>query len=283
MLTLFIELPIIAQAILILIAGSVFGSFLNVVIYRLPIMLNNDWRLQCQSFLDLPQDEKPKFNLLLPASTCPSCKARIKWWHNIPLVGFFLLNGKCASCSTAISIRYPLVEAFHALVWVLVYWLYSPTLTALGLMLFSSALLVLFFIDAEHKLLPDDITLPLLWAGLLFNLFTQHISIEQAIWGAVWGYLVLWILFWIFKLLTGKEGFGYGDFKLLAALGAWGGALCLPWLLLISACTGLLIALFLRLTGRIQAGDSFPFGPALVIAGWTIIVLQPWLPVWISI
>ncbi|MFP8967871.1 prepilin peptidase [Pokkaliibacter sp. CJK22405] len=276
----FSALPFATQLCLVIVFGLLVGSFLNVVIHRLPLMLQKDWRKQSLEFLgQSPEDEENQtFNLAVPRSRCPNCKAEVTWWQNLPIISYVLLKGRCHNCRVSISLRYPTVELLNAACWAGLLIAYGPTWTFAALSLMVSALLALIFIDADHQLLPDDITLPLLWAGILFNLLTEHITISSSLWGAMAGYLVLWVLFWLFKIVTGKEGFGYGDFKLLAALGAWGGVFILPWVLLLSAILGIVFALTLRVTGKLAAGEAFPFGPSLATAGGILITCAPFFP-----
>ncbi|WP_305857782.1 prepilin peptidase [Balneatrix alpica] len=263
---------------LIALFGLMFGSFFNVVIYRLPRWLQQQWRQECQLYLDMPNEPAPRFNLCWPASHCPHCQTPLAWWHNLPLISFILLRGRCQHCQEAISWRYPLVELGTALLWGLIWLQLGANWLSLCLILAASMLWILFWIDAEHQLLPDILTLPLLWAGLLSTSLTAYQPLADAVWGAALGYLSLWSLYWLFKLATGKEGFGYGDFKLLAALGAWTGPWTLPWLLLAASVTGLFYAGVLRVLGKLAAGQAFAFGPALVLAGGAILLLQHLYP-----
>ena len=247
--------------ILALIIGLCIGSFLNVVIYRLPIILQHHSR-----------DEPAPFSLALPPSHCPHCHHRLQWWQNIPLLSFIILRGKCTHCQTLILWRYPLVEALTAIAFGGLVMIYGIHITAILAMIFTAFLLVLLFIDVEHLLLPDSLTLPLLWLGLLVNLFGYFTSLQSAVIGAAVGYLVLWVLFWAFKLITGKEGLGYGDFKLLAALGAWCGWQALPWILVLAALITLVVAISARFMRQRPLMQRFPFGPGLAIGGWYVVV-----------
>lgn len=201
--------------------GLLIGSFLNVVIYRLPKMLMRDWRMQAREVLDLPEqaDTEP-FNLILPNSSCPHCGHEIKPWENIPLVSWLLLRGKCSGCKEAISIRYPLVELACGLFSAVIAWQFGVSWEALAMLVLTWGLLSMSLIDADHQILPDVLVLPLLWLGLILNSLGFFTSLSDALWGAVIGYMSLWSIFWLFKLITGKEGMGYGDFKLLALIGA---------------------------------------------------------------
>ncbi|MCO6504620.1 MAG: prepilin peptidase [Snodgrassella sp.] len=249
-----------------LLLGLMIGSFLNVVIYRLPIMMERSWQAEARQALQMPVETSARFNLCFPASSCPHCQHKIKIWQNIPLISYLILRGRCAQCSTPISPRYICVELITGLAFAAVMWRYGATPLALGGLILTSVLIALCFIDADTQLLPDQLTLPLIWMGLLFNLYSGFITPAEAIWGAVLGYLSLWSLFWVFKLLTGKDGMGYGDFKLLAALGAWMGATTLPVIVLMASLVGIVASIILRVT----RGQPMAFGPALVIAGWIV-------------
>jgi len=257
----------------IFVLGAVIGSFLNVVILRLPAMMQQTWRSDCEVFLEIEPSEKTEsLTLSKPASHCPSCKTPIKPWHNIPIVSWLALRGKCNSCGTRISGRYPLVELATALLSLAVATQFEFG-AALGLALIATwALIALTVIDADHQLLPDDITLPLLWLGLIANAFGVFTDLESAIWGAVFGYGSLWSVYWAFKLTTGKEGMGYGDFKLLAALGAWLGWQALPMIILMSSLVGAIIGLAMMALAKLGRGQPMPFGPYLAIAGWLSLV-----------
>ncbi|MGE9658609.1 prepilin peptidase [Snodgrassella alvi] len=253
-------------SIVALISGCAVGSFLNVVIYRLPIMMERSWQAEARMALQLPAEHTSHFNLCVPHSACPHCQHKIRWWQNIPLVSYILLRGRCASCSASISPRYFYVELLTGIAFAAVVWRYDVTPVAAGGLILTAALIALTFIDAETQLLPDQITLPLLWLGLLFNWYCEFIPLADAVWGAALGYLSLWSLFWLFKLLTGKDGMGYGDFKLLAALGAWMGAAALPLIVFMAAIVGIIASLILR----VARGQPMAFGPALAIAGWIV-------------
>nr|WP_325063022.1 A24 family peptidase [Nitrincola iocasae] len=247
------------------------GSFLNVVILRLPVMMEREWQaaIAADSTTTKPQDN---FNLAVPRSRCNHCGHLIRWYENIPVISWLALRGKCSSCSSVISPRYPLIELLSGLLCAFIAWQYGITLTGLALMLLTWALIALTFIDIDHQLLPDSITLPLLWLGLLLNSFEVFTTLGNAVWGAALGYLALWCVYWAFKLLTGKEGMGYGDFKLLAALGAWGGAISLPMIILFSSVAGVLLAGGMIALRKHQAANPLPFGPYLAIAGWFAIL-----------
>lgn len=256
----------------IFIFGLCVGSFLNVVIYRLPVILERDWRSQCHEFLgtEQPEPEASIKNLSLstPRSACPSCGHMITALKNIPVISYLFLRGKCASCKTAISIRYPLVELFTALVSLLVAYQLGVSLQAAAALLFTWTLIALTFIDIDKQLLPDDMTLPLMWSGLLLSLFDVFTDIQSSLIGAMAGYMALWIVFQGFKLITGKEGMGFGDFKLLAALGAWLGWQFLPQVILLSSVIGTLFGIGMILIGKNEMKNKIPFGPYLALAGW---------------
>ncbi|MCW3479897.1 A24 family peptidase [Neisseriaceae bacterium JH1-16] len=251
-----------------LLFGLLIGSFLNVVIHRLPIMLQQSWQRDCARLSGAPDHVAPRYDLCLPASHCPACLTPIKPWQNLPLISFMLLRGRCASCEMPIRRRYPLVELLTGLMFAWLAWRFGPGSMLAGAMLLSSILLALAFIDADTQLLPDCLTLPLLWAGLLFNLLTGQVALSAAVLGAVFGYLALWSVYWIFRLVTGKEGMGYGDFKLLAALGAWLGWQVLPLVILLSSLVGALVGVILIATRRAERQQGIPFGPYLAAAGW---------------
>ena len=251
---------------LAVIFGLLVGSFLNVVIYRLPVMMERGWTAFSKEHLNLPlsDEEKQPFNLLLPKSRCPQCHAGVKAWQNIPVVSYLLLGGRCGSCRTPISKRYPLVEILTAFLFGVVAWQYGWSLLTLGGLVFTAMLVALTFIDADTQYLPDSLTLPLIWLGLLFNNDGTFVSLQQAVLGAVCGYMSLWLLNYLHKLIRGMDGMGGGDFKLLAALGAWMGAGVLPVIVLVAAIVGVVAAVILK------AAKSQPiaFGPCLAIAGW---------------
>lgn len=252
--------------------GLCVGSFLNVVAHRLPKILERDWKLQCHEFLELGEPElEPALKdlgLATPASRCPQCGHKIRAWENIPVLSYILLRAKCASCKTHISMRYPIVEAITGVLSLVVAWQLGVTIEMLAALVFTWVLIALTLIDADTQLLPDSITLPLLWAGLLLNLFGVFTDIGSSVIGAVAGYLVLWSVFHLFRLITGKEGMGYGDFKLLAALGAWMGWQFLPQIVLVSSVVGAVFGITMILIGKNQRTQAIPFGPYLAVAGW---------------
>jgi leader peptidase (prepilin peptidase)/N-methyltransferase len=252
-----------------LILGLLIGSFLNVVIYRLPKMLDLDWKTQAREILGLPAEPiGATFNLMLPHSQCPHCAHTIRAWENLPIISYLFLGGKCSSCKASISKRYPLVELACGVLSAFVAWHFGFGWPAAAMLVLSWGLLAMSLIDAEHQLLPDALVLPLLWLGLIVNTFGLFTSLHDALWGAVAGYMSLWLVFWLFKLVTGKEGMGYGDFKLLAMLGAWGGWQILPLTILLSSLVGAVLGLILLRLRNAKTSTPIPFGPYLAIAGW---------------
>ncbi|MGZ8257053.1 MAG: prepilin peptidase [Gallionella sp.] len=247
--------------------GLLVGSFLNVVIYRLPIMLERDWHAQCAELRSEKIKVQPAFNLVVPHSACPRCKHAIRAWENIPVLSYLYLRGKCSACKAAISPRYPLIESISSLLCGYAALHFGFGWAALGAMLLILALLALTAIDFDTQLLPDDLTLPLLWAGLLFNLANTYTNLSDAVLGAVFGYLILWLVYWAFKLITGKEGMGYGDFKLLAALGAWLGWQLLPLIILLSSLVGAVVGITLMIALKHGRNIPIPFGPYLAGGG----------------
>ena len=256
---------------LITILGLLVGSFLNVVIHRLPIMLERSWQQEYQSYFHPEQDTLaplPPYNLIVPRSACPHCGHQIRARENIPLLSWIGLRGRCSQCRAAISPRYPLVELLCGVMTLVVANHYPAGVMQWSAIALSWVLLALTFIDLDKMLLPDQLTLPLLWLGLLLNTQGTFVDLSDAVIGAAAGYLVLWTLYWTFKLLTGKEGMGYGDFKLLAALGAWLGWQALPLILILASAVGALVGISLLLLRRHQQGHPIPFGPYLATAGW---------------
>ncbi|MCE9633753.1 MAG: A24 family peptidase [Methylophilales bacterium] len=251
--------------------GLVVGSFLNVVIHRLPKILEREWEFELASHIAEKSGAEPPpaptpYTLSAPRSACPCCGYQISALENIPLISYVALGGKCASCKISISIRYPLVEALTGFLAAAIAWKFGFGLQAFAAFILVASLITLTFIDLDTMMLPDDITLPLLWAGLLFNLQGGFIDLQSAVIGAVVGYGLLWAAYWLFKLATGKEGMGYGDFKLLAALGAWFGWQALPPLLVISGVTGSIIG-FALMTAKNNLSGKIPFGPYLALGG----------------
>ncbi|MES2626512.1 MAG: A24 family peptidase [Pseudomonadota bacterium] len=260
------------------ILGLLIGSFLNVVIYRLPLMMERDWRAQCHEFLELPAPSVDgtsfaKFNLSTPGSHCPQCKHAIGAAENIPVISYVLQRGKCAHCKSPISPRYPILETVTAICSALVAANFGFTWLTLALLIFTWSLIALTMIDFDRQLLPDDITLPLLWLGLIINSLGLLTTLESAVWGAIGGYLILWSIYWVFKLLTGKEGMGYGDFKLLAALGAWLGWQALPQIILLSSLVGAVVGISLIVIKGRDKNVPIPFGPYLASAGFLALLV----------
>lgn len=262
----------VAWVIIVGIIGLLVGSFLNVVIYRLPIILEREWTEQCAELRDQTIPPEAVFTLSTPRSTCPHCGHAITALENIPVISYLFLAGKCKACRSPISIRYPIIEALSALMSVIIAWHFGFGWSAVGALLLSWALIALTFIDVDHQLLPDKITLPLIWLGLAFNLSGVYTDLHSSVIGAIAGYVSLWSIYHLFKLVTGKEGMGYGDFKLLAALGAWMGWQALPMIVLLSSFVGAIIGITLVLLKQHQREIPIPFGPYLAIAGWVALV-----------
>ena len=262
--------------------GLLVGSFLNVVIYRLPVIFKREWRQDCCHYLeenyaakiqlDTANEPKEPFNLIKPDSTCPNCGHQIRAWENIPVISYLLLKAKCSQCKTPISVRYPLIELLSAILAAVCAWHFGFSLAAFAAMLLTWALISLAMIDYDTQFLPDQITMPFLWTGLILNLNNTFIDIESAIIGAVAGYLILWSVHQGFKLVTKKEGMGYGDFKLLALFGAWMGWQHLPAIIIFSSLVGSIIGITLILLKRHQREIPIPFGPYLAIAGWIVLI-----------
>lgn len=262
--------------------GLLVGSFLNVVIHRLPKMMERDWADQCKEFLSdnqkisepsiSPSETREPFNLMVPRSRCPHCGHKIKSWENIPVISYLMLGGKCSACKAKISARYPVIEIVSGLLSIAVVYYVGFNWNGLAALVFTWALIALTMIDFDTYLLPDDITLSLLWLGLIVNSFAAFTDLPSALWGAIAGYLSLWSVYKLFKLLTGKEGMGYGDFKLLAALGAWMGWQMLPQIILLSSLVGAVIGISLIIIRGRDKNIPIPFGPYLAIAGWIAFV-----------
>lgn len=252
---------------LVFLFGLLVGSFLNVVIHRLPRMLESDWRVQCAEIRGESVESVEPYNLWSPRSACPACGHQVTAFENIPIISWLLLKGRCSACGTSISFRYPFVEGLTAVLSALAAWKFGFAWTVLGSILFIWCLIALAFIDLDTTLLPDDITLPLLWLGLLFNLFGVFTSLQSAVIGAMAGYLILWSVYWLFKLATGKEGMGFGDFKLLAAIGAWLGWEQLPVAILLSSVVGALIGIAMVIFIKHDRRIPIPFGPYLAGGG----------------
>ncbi|MEX2321525.1 MAG: A24 family peptidase [Saccharospirillum sp.] len=254
---------VLALLATVFVAGLLVGSFLNVVIYRLPVMMQHAWAREADAMSGQAVAERDTFNLITPDSTCPHCGHKIRAWENIPVISYLALGGKCAQCKNRISPRYPLVELITGLLSLAIAWQFGATLQTATLLVFFWSLIALTMIDVDHQLLPDSITLPLVWLGLLLNLGGVFTSLEQAVIGAVAGYLSLWSIYWAFRLLTGKEGMGYGDFKLFAAFGAWFGWAALPLIILLSSLVGAIVGIaMIAILGR-DRQIPIPFGPYL--------------------
>ncbi len=263
--------------------GLIFGSFFNVVIYRVPVMMQLEWLENAREFLKQifkletlpnelqshPQDlPKQPFSLSKPSSTCPKCGHAIRWHENVPLVSYIILKGKCSRCKTSISLRYPIIELVTGILSAIVAWKFGFSWETAAGIVFTWTLICLTMIDFDHQLLPDQITLPLLWLGILVNMTGLFASLNDAVLGAMVGYLSLWSIYWLFKLLTGKEGMGYGDFKLLAALCAWMGWQALPLIVLLSSLVGSVVGISLIVIKGRDRNIPIPFGPYLAAAGW---------------
>jgi len=266
-----------------LVLGLCVGSFLNVVVHRLPKMMEREWRAQCTELSGAEPPREERYNLVVPGSACPHCGKRIAALENIPLLSWLWLRGRCAGCGARISARYPIVELAGGVVAAYAAARYGATLAALGAMLFCWSLVALAAIDLDTQMLPDDLTLPLLWAGLAFNTGATFAPLASAVTGAIAGYLALWSVYWAFKLITGKEGMGYGDFKLLAAIGAWLGWQMLPLVILLSSIVGAIVGVALIAFARHGRDKPIPFGPYLAAAGaitllWGGEITRRWLP-----
>ncbi len=266
----------IVQAGVFGLIGLLVGSFLNVVIYRLPKMMESQWAAEVAEFKGELLPDEAAFNLMLPRSRCQKCSHQIQWYENIPVLSYLFLRGKCSACKTPISVRYPTIELVTGALFSYCIWRWGLTPTGLAWCGFSATLLSLSMIDWDTTLLPDDMTLPLLWAGLLLAaLKVTNISLESATWGTAAGYFSLWLIYWIFKLVTGKEGMGYGDFKLFAALGAWFGWQALIPIILMASVIGAVIGIALKFSSKLREGGYIPFGPFLGLAGFSAMFFGP--------
>jgi leader peptidase (prepilin peptidase)/N-methyltransferase len=276
--------PILVSICVVL--GLLIGSFLNVIVYRLPIVMERDWKQQCYDYLGIENAEPHThltsekfevFNLWKPDSHCLECNHEIRVWENIPVLSFVLLGGKCSKCKMSISVRYPSVEVVTGILSGLVAYTFGATWLTLAVLILTWSLVVLTLIDFEHQLLPDVITLPLLWLGLLVNTldFGFGVSLEEAVIGAIAGYSILWAIYWVFKLSTGKEGMGYGDFKLLSALGAWMGWKSLLLIIGLSSIVCAILGLIMILAKRSDKSMPIPFGPFLAGAGFIMLIWGP--------
>jgi leader peptidase (prepilin peptidase) / N-methyltransferase len=274
--------------------GLLVGSFLNVVIYRLPLMLQREWQQQCLEFLQCdpkalkiedPVPEHKTFNLLKPDSHCPVCKNPVRPWQNIPVISYLLMKGRCGHCKTSIHWRYPVVELCTAILSGVVAWKFGATPTTISALILLWSLVTLTVIDIDHQLLPDNITLPLLWLGLLLSLSDYGLGTTpgDALLGAAIGYLSLWSIYWVFKLLTGREGMGYGDFKLLAVLGAWMGWQQLLGIIILSSLAGAIIGIVLAIVAGRDKNIPMSFGPYLAIAGFIALIWGDTINAWYMI
>lgn len=256
--------------------GLMIGSFLNVVIYRLPLMMQRDWACECRDLLEdeldpkkIEKDTLPEnFSLALPASSCPNCQHKITLLENIPVISWLMLRGKCSSCKTKISARYPVIEAVTTILSVVVALHFGVTWQTLAVLPLTWALISLTLIDFDHMILPDQLTLPLIWLGLLTNLNGLFVPLEDAVIGAMAGYMSLFSVYWLFKLVTGKEGMGFGDFKLMAVFGAWLGWQLLPILILMASVVGAIVGISMVLFSGHKRDNAIPFGPYIAVAGW---------------
>ena len=262
--------------ILIGIFGMLVGSFLNVVIYRLPKILEKQWAAECASLSGKELPTAEPFNLMVPRSRCPQCNHQIRWYENMPVISFLLVRGRCSSCGASIGWRYPLIELACGLAFAGCTWRWGLTPSTAVWCGFCATVLALATIDWDTTLLPDDLTLPLVWGGLCSAALSwSGTTLPDALWGAVAGYLSLWLVYWSFKLATGKEGMGYGDFKLYAALGAWFGWQALIPIILMASIIGAIIGIGMKLSSGLREGGYVPFGPFLALAGLTALVVTP--------
>jgi leader peptidase (prepilin peptidase) / N-methyltransferase len=271
------ELAVVIASVVVL--GLLIGSFLNVVIHRLPKMLEAQWAAECHQLQHPDQEppEQPAFNLVTPRSQCPHCGHQIRWFENIPVLSYAFLGGKCSKCNASISLRYPLVEVFTGALYAYCAWRWGWSWQTAAWCTFCTALVALTFIDWDTTLLPDDITLPLVWLGLIVAALrlNPEVGLTASLWGAVAGYLSLWSVYWLFKLITGKEGMGYGDFKLFAALGAWFGWQALIPIILLASVIGAVVGIALKMKSQLREGGYVPFGPFLAGGGFVSLFFGP--------
>jgi leader peptidase (prepilin peptidase)/N-methyltransferase len=272
----FFQLHVATYLTFLFILGLLIGSFLNVVIYRLPLMMQREWRSDCLEFLEQPLETGAEsFNLSMPRSRCSKCGHAISALENIPILSYLALKGKCKACEAPISIQYPLVELLTGIISLVIGWHFGVSLQTLAGLFFSWCLIAASGIDLNHKLLPDDITLPLMWMGILISFFNVFIGLETSVIGAIAGYLCLWSVSKLFKRVTGKEGMGHGDFKLLAALGAWCGWKMLFVIVLTSSLVGAVIGILMIVLSKTERNTEIPFGPYLASAGWISFIWGP--------
>lgn len=263
--------PLLYAGVFIL--GAMIGSFLNVVILRVPPLLEFDWRCQCRELLELEStDEAKPPGIVFARSHCMKCGHGIRAWENIPLISYAALRGKCSACKARISPRYPIVELITAILFVVTIWHFGPNLQGLTALFLTALLIAMAGIDIDHQLLPDNLTIPLMWTGILISFWSIHTDLSSSVAGAIAGYLILWSIYHLFRMLTGKEGMGYGDFKLLAALGAWMGWQMLPIVVLFSSVVGAVVGLVLMGTGKLKKDKPMPFGPFIAAAGWIALI-----------
>jgi leader peptidase (prepilin peptidase) / N-methyltransferase len=256
--------------------GLLIGSFLNVVIHRLPKMMERQWAAECASLSGSTPPTAAAYNLGVPRSACPHCGHAIRWYENLPVLSYVLLRGKCSACGASISLRYPAIELLNAVLFAACVWQWGMTPTGGAWAVFCSVLLTLAAIDWDTTLLPDDLTLPLLWGGLCAAALGWIATpLFHAFWGAVAGYMSLWLVFWAFKLVTGKDGMGYGDFKLFAALGAWFGWQALVPIILMASVVGAVVGIAMKFSSKLREGGYVPFGPFLAAAGFTALWVTP--------
>jgi leader peptidase (prepilin peptidase) / N-methyltransferase len=255
--------------------GLCIGSFLNVVIHRMPLMLDREWRAESAELLGVKIDEEPLLTLSRPRSRCPSCGHAITWRENIPVLSYVWLRGKCSACKAPISLRYPAIELFTGILFALIGWRFGETPVVMLWCGFAAVLVALSGIDWDTTFLPDKLTLPLLWAGLVASAMGWTLPLSDAVWGAVVGYLSLWSVYWLFKLATGKEGMGFGDFKLLGALGAWLGLKMILPIVLAASLLGAIVGIAMKLSGSLREGRYVPFGPFLAGAGLAVMLAGP--------
>ena len=269
--TVFESTPLLYAGVFVF--GAIIGSFLNVVILRIPALLEYDWRCQCRELLEQDKnDEERPPGIVISRSKCPKCGHSIRAHENIPLLSYLLLRGKCSACKAKIHFRYPLVEFITAVLFVITIWHFGPNLQGLTALFLTALLISMAGIDIDHQLLPDNMTIPLLWSGILLSFWSIHTDLSSSVIGAIAGYLILWSVYHVFRLLTGKEGMGYGDFKLLAALGAWMGWQMLPLVVLLSSVVGAVVGVILMATGRLKKDKPMPFGPFIAAAGWIALI-----------
>jgi leader peptidase (prepilin peptidase) / N-methyltransferase len=255
--------------------GLCIGSFLNVVIHRMPLMLDREWRAESAELLGVKIDEEPLLTLSRPRSRCPSCGHAITWRENIPVLSYVWLRGKCSACKAPISLRYPAIELFTGILFALIGWRFGEAPVVMLWCGFAAVLVALSGIDWDTTFLPDKLTLPLLWAGLVASAMGWTLPLSDAVWGAVVGYLSLWSVYWLFKLATGKEGMGFGDFKLLGALGAWLGLKMILPIVLAASLLGAIVGIAMKLSGSLREGRYVPFGPFLAGAGLAVMLAGP--------